>query len=63
MKIQRIDLSISRLKNKHKTYLYNELFDFAKKHQLSGRFGNDYIELSGVPKNLIEELHKLNIKI
>ena len=51
MKINRIDISISNLANKHKPYLYNEMFALAKKHQISG-----------MPEDLVKELDKAEIK-
>lgn len=61
-KINRINIEICNYANKHKPYLYNEMFSFAKEHQISGVFGNDYINLSGVPENLIKKLEELEIK-
>lgn len=62
MKIQRINIEISTLANKHRTYLYNEMFDLAKQHQIQGTFGNDYITLSSMPENLLKVLEDLKIK-
>lgn len=55
-------ISISTLANKNRTYLYNEMFDFAKRHNIKAEFGRDYFELSSVPDNLTKELDKLEIK-
>ena len=60
--INRINVEISRLANKHRTYLYNEMFDLAKEHQIQGTFGNDYITLSSMPENLLKVLEDLKIK-
>lgn len=62
MRVNRIDISISALVNKERTYLYNEMFDLAKEHQVAGRFGNYYIELDNVPKVLLKKLKELGIK-
>ena len=62
MKINRINVEINTHLNKHRTYLYNEMFDLAKEHQISGRFGNDYINLEGLPVPLLKFLEKLQIK-
>lgn len=62
MKINRINVEISRLANKHRTYLYNEMFSLAKEHQIQGTFGNDYITLSSMPENLLKKLNELDIK-
>lgn len=45
MKVNRINVEISTLANKHRTYLYNEMFSLAKEHQIQGEFGNDFISL------------------
>lgn len=60
--INRVNIEINTHWNKHRTYLYNEMFSFAKEHQISGRFGNDYIDLEGVPVPLLKFLEKLQIK-
>lgn len=62
MKIERINVLISTHANKHRPYLYNEMFSLAKEHQVQGRFGNDYIELSSMPKGLTKVLEDLKIK-
>ena len=62
MKVNRINVEISRLANKHRTYLYNEMFDLAKQHQIQGQFGNDYITLNSMPENLLKVLEDLKIK-
>lgn len=60
MKINRIE--ISTLANKHRTYLYNEMFSLAKEHQIQGEFGNDFISLKSMPENLLKVLEDLKIK-
>lgn len=62
MKVNRINVSISSLANKHRTYLYNEMFALAKEHQFGGSFGRDYIELTSMPENLTKVLDELKIK-
>ena len=62
MKVNRINVEISTLANKHRTYLYNEMFDLAKKNQIQGTFGNDYITLNSMPENLLKVLEDLKIK-
>ena len=62
MKVNRINVEISRLANKHRTYLYNEMFNLAKEHQFGGQFGNDFITLNGMPENLVKVLEDLKIK-
>ena len=62
MKVNRINVEISTLENKHRTYLYNEMFNLAKEHQFGGQFGNDFITLNGMPENLVKVLEELKIK-
>lgn len=62
MKINRINVEISRLANKHRPYLYNEMFNLAKEHQIQGEFGNDFISLKLMPENLLKVLEDLKIK-
>ena len=64
MKVNKVtNILISTHANKHKYYLYNECFDFAKEHKLVGSFGNDYITIEKVPENLLDKLKKMGIKI
>lgn len=62
MKVNRINIEISTLANKHKPYLYNEMFSLAKEHQVQGEFGNDFISLKSMPESLLKVLDKLDIK-
>ena len=62
MKVNRINVEISRLANKHRPYLYNEMFSLAKEHQIQGEFGNDFISLRSMPENLLKVLEDLKIK-
>lgn len=62
MRVNRINIEISTLVNKHRPYLYNEMFSLAKEHQVQGAFGNDYINLNSMPENLLKVLDKLDIK-
>jgi hypothetical protein len=62
VKINRINIEVSRLANKERVYLYNEMMTFARENKLGGTFGNDYINLSGVPENLTKKLEELEIK-
>lgn len=62
MRVNRINVEISTHANKHKPYLYNEMFSLAKEHQVQGAFGNDYINLNSMPENLLKVLDKLDIK-
>lgn len=63
MKVDKVtNILISTHANKHKYYLYNECFDFAKEHGLTGGYGHDYITIEKVPENLLDKLKKLGIK-
>ena len=62
MRVNRINIEISTLANKHKPYLYNEMFSLAKEHQVQGEFGNDFISLKSMPESLLKVLDKLDIK-
>lgn len=62
MKVNRIDVVISTHANKNRTYLYEEMFGFAKEHKIQGRFGQDYFELESVPEEAIGLLEKMKIK-
>lgn len=62
MKVNRINIEINTYANKHRTYLFNEMFALAKEHQIQGTFGNDYITLSSMPENLLKVLEELKIK-
>ena len=62
MRVNRINIEISTLANKHKPYLYNEMFSLAKEHQVQGEFGNDFINLNSMPESLLKVLDKLDIK-
>lgn len=62
MKVNRINVLINTYANKHRTYLYNEMWDLAKEHHASGNFGNDYIQLSSLPETALKVLKDLKIK-
>ena len=60
--VNRINVLISTHANKHKTYLYNEMWDFVKENKLGGSFGNDYITINSMPETLLDKLKKMGIK-
>ena len=62
MKINRINILINTHANTHRTYLFNEMFDLAKKQHASGLFGRDYIKLSSLPETALKVLEELKIK-
>ena len=62
MKVNKINVLISTHANKHKHYLYNEMFTFARENKLEGDFGHDYITLHKMPENLLKKLKELGIK-
>ena len=61
-KINRINIEISTLANKHRPYLYAEMFNLAKEHKIQGEFGNYFISLKSMPESLLKVLKDLNIK-
>jgi hypothetical protein len=61
MKVNRINIEINTHANKHKPYLYNEMFSLAKEHQFGGTFGNDYINLNGMPECLTKVLDEAKV--
>lgn len=62
MKVNRINVEINTLANKHRPYLYAEMFNLAKEHKIQGEFGNDFISLKSMPESLLKVLKDLNIK-
>ena len=60
--VNRINVLISTHANKHRTYLYNEMWDLAKANGLGGEFGKDYISIKGMPEHLRKVLDELKIK-
>lgn len=62
MKVNRINVLINTYANKHRTYLYNEMWDLAKEYQAGGNFGNDYIQLNSLPETALKILKDLKIK-
>lgn len=62
MKVNKINVLISIHANKHKHYLYNEMFTFAKENKLEGDYGHDYITIRDMPENLLKKLKELGIK-
>ena len=62
MKVNRVNILINANANKHRTYLYNEMFDLAKQYQAGGNFGNDYIQINSLPETALKVLKELKIK-
>lgn len=62
MKVSRVNVVIPTANNKHRKYLYNEMFDLMNAHRFGGEFKNENIKLSSVPKSILEILDKLKIK-
>lgn len=62
MKVNKINVEISILANKHRPYLYAEMFNLAKEHKIQGEFGRYFISLRSMPENLLKVLEDLKIK-
>ena len=62
MKVNRINILINRHANKHRTYLYNEMWDLVKEQHANGTFGNDYIKINSLPETATKILNDLKIK-
>lgn len=62
MKVNRINVEINTLANKHRPYLYAEMFNLAKEHKIQGEFGRDFITLSDMPEGLCKVLDDKKIK-
>lgn len=62
MRINRIE--VSRLTNKNRYYLYNELFSLAREQKCfyGSEFGKDYITIEKPNETFIEKIKKLGIK-
>lgn len=62
MKVNRINVLINTYANKHRAYLYNEMWDLANKYHSNGVFGNDYIQINSLPESALKILQELKIK-
>lgn len=61
MKINKINIEVSRLANKQ-YYLREYMYSFAKEHNLQGEFGRDFITLSDMSEGLCKVLDDKKIK-
>ena len=64
MRVDKINVLIKTYDkvNKGREYLYEEVFGFAKEHNLQGCFGRDYFELSGLSDSLVKVLEETKIR-
>ena len=62
MNIKPVNIEVSVLANKERTYLYNEMMNLSRKYKLGGEFGNDYISLKGLSEEALKELKDKGVK-
>ena len=63
MKIPRVNITIPTIHNKHRPYLYNEMLDMMNVHHFGGEFRNESIKLNSMPKDLLNVLRDLKIRL
>jgi hypothetical protein len=61
MKINRIDILIRRIENKHKPYLDNNIMKLMADYKFGGLYNKDFIQLTQAPETVINVLDKLKI--
>lgn len=61
MKVNRINVLIRRIENKHKPYLNNDVMKLMNEFKFGGKYANDSIELSNAPEAVTSVLDKLKI--
>ena len=59
----RIKAVINRQENKHRQYLYNEVFKFIKEQKIGASFKTNEIEIPSVQYSALNKLKALGIKI
>ena len=62
MRINKIE--VSRLANKDRAYIYEEMFSLSRQHNCfyGSEFGKDFITIDKPPETLIDKIKKLGIK-
>ena len=62
MRINKIE--VSRLANKDRAYIYEEMFSLARLHNCfyGSEFGKDFISIDKPPETLIDKIRKIGIK-
>jgi hypothetical protein len=61
MKINRIDILIRRIENKHKPYLDNNIMKLMSEFKFGGLYNKDLIQLTQAPETVTNVLDKLKI--
>ena len=61
MKINRIDVLIRRIENKHKLYLDNNIMKLMADYKFGGLYSKDFIQLNTAPETVTKVLDKLKI--
>lgn len=61
MKVNRINVLISTHANKHKTYLYNEMWNLIVKYKCGGIVTNESIKLNSISDEVLKDLKDLKI--
>ena len=61
MKINRIDILIRRIENKHKPYLDNNIMKLMADYKFGGLYTKDFIQLNTAPETVTNVLDKLKI--
>lgn len=62
MKVNRINVVINRLENKHVPNIDIPIMDIQRYFKFGGLSTNDTIELHNMPEQVIEKLNELRIK-
>lgn len=62
MKVNRINVVINRLENKHVPNIDIPIMDIQRYFKFGGLSTNDRIELHNMPEQVIEKLNELRIK-
>ena len=61
MKINRINVLIKRVENKHKPYLDNNIMKLMSDFKFGGLYTKDFIQLNTAPETVTNVLDKLKI--
>jgi hypothetical protein len=61
MRVNRINLLIKRVKNKHKPYLDNNIMKLMADYKFGGLYTKDFIQLNTAPETVMKVLEKLKI--
>ena len=61
MKVNRIDVLIKRVENKHKPYLDSDIMKLMSDFKFGGLYTKDFIQLNTAPEPVTKVLEKLKI--